>query len=163
MAMLLATKENNRARGVRTKVRFRICHCLADDLTLMKSIRHGRQKTQRWQHSWFKNEDGGDDNWCCVPIEPCMTKVTNILPPSTHPATIMAKKRRRGEVEDLPVQDLPVALQSAITSRGSAELALLFLIDKYDFNLDALKSRLQGSCYFCLIISTKHHRILHYE
>jgi hypothetical protein len=77
--------------------------------------------------------------------------------------TIMARKRRRGELEDLSNQDLPTALESAITSQGSAELALLFLIDNYDFNLDALKRRLQGSCCLRLAIFTKHSRIIYCE
>ena len=61
--------------------------------------------------------------------------------------TVMSSKRRQGQVdEDSPTTGLQAALESAITSQGSAELALLYLIDHYDFNLDALKSRMQGSC-----------------
>jgi hypothetical protein len=82
----------------------------------------------------------------------------NLKPSSTtfrnfrYPATIMGSKRRGGELKDLSLHDLPAALEFAITSQGSAELALLFLIENYDFNLDALKGRLQGSYCFRLAI-----------
>jgi hypothetical protein len=77
--------------------------------------------------------------------------------------SIMPRKRRRGEVEDLPLHDLPATLESAITSHGSAELAVLFLIEKYDFNLDALRGRLQGSYCFRLAITRRHHLVTYYD
>jgi hypothetical protein len=61
-------------------------------------------------------------------------------------------KRRRGEVEDY---DLRNALESSITSQGSAELAVLFLIENYDFSLDAVKSRLQDSFRSPLVTPTQ--------
>jgi hypothetical protein len=39
---------------------------------------------------------------------------------------------------------LQTALDSAISSLGTAELAILYLIDRYDFDLHDLRSRLQG-------------------
>ena len=65
----------------------------------------------------------------------------------------MSSKRRQGEVQDLPTTGLQAALESAIASKGSEELALLYLIDNFDFNLDALKRCMQGS-YCCCLQST---------
>ena len=50
---------------------------------------------------------------------------------------VAAKKRRRGEVEKLPVARLEMALDEAIDSQGSAELAIMYL-----FDLDALKAKI---------------------
>jgi len=49
------------------------------------------------------------------------------------------KKRRRGEVEQLSAAQLEAALDEAILSKGTAELALIYLIDLYEFDLDAFK------------------------
>ena len=54
------------------------------------------------------------------------------------------KKRRRGEVEQLSAAQLETALDEAILSKGTAELALIYLIDRYEFDLGALKARLVG-------------------
>lgn len=55
-----------------------------------------------------------------------------------------AKKRRRGEVKQLSKDELETALDDAILSKGTAELALMYLIDRYEFDLDALRARLVG-------------------
>lgn len=55
-----------------------------------------------------------------------------------------AKKRRRGEVKPLSKAELETALDEAILSKGIAELASIYLIDRYEFDLDALKARLAG-------------------
>ena len=55
-----------------------------------------------------------------------------------------AKKRRLGEVKQLSKAELETALDDAILSKGTAELALIYLIDRYEFDLDALKARLVG-------------------
>jgi hypothetical protein len=65
----------------------------------------------------------------------------------------MSRKRRQGEVKDLPTTGLQAALESAITSQGSAELALLYLIENFGFSLDELESRLQGSYCSCLQVT----------
>jgi hypothetical protein len=57
---------------------------------------------------------------------------------------VETKKRRRGELEHLPASQLEATLGSTILSRGSAELALDYLIDRYNFDLDALKAKLVG-------------------
>jgi len=53
------------------------------------------------------------------------------------------KKRRCGEVKHLTSTEVYSALQSAITSQGSAELAILYLFDHYHFDPDLLKAHLQ--------------------
>jgi hypothetical protein len=55
---------------------------------------------------------------------------------------VETKKRRRGEVEHLPASQLEATLGSTILSRGSAELTLDYLIDRRNFDLDALKANL---------------------
>ena len=55
-----------------------------------------------------------------------------------------AKKRRRGEVKQLSKAELETALDEAILSKGIAELASIYLIDRYEFDVDALKARLAG-------------------
>lgn len=54
------------------------------------------------------------------------------------------KERRRGEVEPLSVTQLSTALDAAILSQGSTELALIYLIDRYELNLNGLKAILVG-------------------
>lgn len=54
------------------------------------------------------------------------------------------KKRRRGEVELTSQDELLQALNSAISSQHSAELAVLHLFKSYDFNLDDLRRLLLG-------------------
>lgn len=55
---------------------------------------------------------------------------------------VAAKKRRRGEVEKLPVARLEMALDEAIDSQGSAELAIIYLMNHYEFDLGALKAKI---------------------
>lgn len=50
------------------------------------------------------------------------------------------RKRRRGET----VYQLNEALDSAISSQGSAELAVLHLFNRYNFNFDDLHRLLLG-------------------
>ena len=57
---------------------------------------------------------------------------------------VRTKKRRRGEVEQLSAGQLEQTLDEAILSQGTAELALIYLIDHYEFDLGALKVRLVG-------------------
>ena len=57
---------------------------------------------------------------------------------------VRTKKRRRGEVEQLSAGQLEQTLDEAILSQGTAELALIYLIDHYEFDLGALKARLVG-------------------
>jgi hypothetical protein len=57
------------------------------------------------------------------------------------------KKRRRGVVK-LTEDKLIGVLDSAISSQGSAELAVLHLFNCYDFDLDDLRRLLLGSCSF---------------
>ena len=57
---------------------------------------------------------------------------------------VRAKKRRRGEVEHLSAAQLQKTLDEAILSQGTAELALIYLIERYEFDLGALKARLVG-------------------
>ena len=69
---------------------------------------------------------------------------TNILFSFNHSlmdSETPAKKRRRGESGDA---ELETALDDAILCKGTAELALSYLIDCYDFDLDDLKTRLVG-------------------
>jgi hypothetical protein len=54
------------------------------------------------------------------------------------------KKRRRGTVEKLSAIGLNDALDAAVDSQGTAELAFLYLIDRYDFDPDELRHRLEG-------------------
>lgn len=54
------------------------------------------------------------------------------------------KKRRRGEVELTSKDELLDALNSAVSSEKSAELAVLHLFKSYDFNLDDLRRLLLG-------------------
>jgi len=54
------------------------------------------------------------------------------------------KKRRRGQTTSLSLGDLQTALDSAISSQGNTELAFLYLIDRYDFDLNEMTIRLQG-------------------
>lgn len=54
------------------------------------------------------------------------------------------KKRRLGDVEQLRMDQLEVILDSAIASQGSAEIAIIYLFDRYEFDLDAVKARLRG-------------------
>jgi hypothetical protein len=55
-----------------------------------------------------------------------------------------AKKQRRGEVKQLSKAELETALDDAILSKGTGELALIYLIHRYEFDIDALKDRLVG-------------------
>ena len=71
--------------------------------------------------------------WHATFLHPLSGKTQNMEQPP--------KKRRRGEVEQLSPEKLRSALDSAVLSQGNAELAFLFLIDQYDFDL---KSRLEG-------------------
>jgi hypothetical protein len=57
---------------------------------------------------------------------------------------VPTKKRRRGEVEHLSTAQLEATLDAAILSQGTAELALIYLIDRYEFDLVALKARHVG-------------------
>ena len=57
---------------------------------------------------------------------------------------VRMKKRRRGEVKHLSAAQLETTLDEAILSQGTAELALIYLIDRYEFDLGALKARLAG-------------------
>jgi hypothetical protein len=57
---------------------------------------------------------------------------------------VPSKKRRRGEVEPLSAGQLEATLDAAVLSHGSAELALIYLIDRYEFDLGTLKARLIG-------------------
>ena len=57
---------------------------------------------------------------------------------------VQTKKRRRGQVDRLSAAQLEATLDDAILSQGSAALALIYLIDHYEFDLDALKDRLAG-------------------
>ena len=57
---------------------------------------------------------------------------------------VRTKKRRRGEVEQLSAGQLEQTLDEAILSQGTVELALIYLIDHYEFDLGALKARLVG-------------------
>jgi hypothetical protein len=63
-----------------------------------------------------------------------------------RPTTSSTRKRRRVETQPLPRENLSDALDSAIASQGTAELAVLYLISKYDFDINDLKSRIQGVC-----------------
>jgi len=54
------------------------------------------------------------------------------------------KKRRRGEVEVTSQDTLLEALNSAISSQKSAELAVLHLFKAYDFNINDLRCLLLG-------------------
>ena len=55
-----------------------------------------------------------------------------------------SKKRRRGMVKTTD-DKLIAALASAISSQGSAELAILHLFNSHDFHLADLQQLLQGS------------------
>lgn len=55
---------------------------------------------------------------------------------------VQTKKRRQGEVEHLSAAQLATILDDAILSQGTAELALIYLINHYEFDLGALKARL---------------------
>jgi hypothetical protein len=59
------------------------------------------------------------------------------------------KKRRRGEVKPLPADNLATNLDFAISSQGSAENAMLYLIEHYDFDLDQLKATFKVSVLPC--------------
>ena len=56
----------------------------------------------------------------------------------------MTSRKRRGTVK-ITEDKLIAALESAISSQGSAELALLHLFNSYDFHLANLQQLLQGS------------------
>ena len=53
-------------------------------------------------------------------------------------------KRRRGEVKLTSEDELVQALDSAICSQHTAELAVLYLFNNYDFDLDNLRRILLG-------------------
>jgi hypothetical protein len=55
------------------------------------------------------------------------------------------KKWQHGEMKLLPTNGLSETLDSAIASQGSAELAVIYLMDKYDFDLDELKAQIEGA------------------
>ncbi|KAF8697211.1 hypothetical protein AX14_001424 [Amanita brunnescens Koide BX004] len=55
-----------------------------------------------------------------------------------------SKKRRRGTVK-ITDDKLIAALESSVSSQGSAELAILYLFNSYDFDLADLQLSLQGS------------------
>ena len=60
---------------------------------------------------------------------------------------VQTKKRRQGEVEHLSPAQLEATLDAAIQpilSQDSPELAIIYLIDRYEFDLDALKAKLVG-------------------
>jgi hypothetical protein len=57
---------------------------------------------------------------------------------------IPTKKRRRGEAKHLSAAQLETTLDAAILSQGTAELAFIYLIDRYEFDLGALKAKLVG-------------------
>ena len=54
------------------------------------------------------------------------------------------KKRRRGEVEQLSDSQLEAALDEAILSKDTAELAVTNLVDRYNLDLVALSARLEN-------------------
>ncbi len=54
------------------------------------------------------------------------------------------KKRRRGEVELTSEDELVQALDSAISSQHTTELAVLHLLNGYDFDLNNLRRLLLG-------------------
>ena len=53
-------------------------------------------------------------------------------------------QRRSDDKLNLSKAELETALDDAILSKGSAEIALIYLVDRYEFDLDALKARLVG-------------------
>ena len=53
-------------------------------------------------------------------------------------------KRQRGEVELTSEEALIQALDAAISSQHTAELAVLHLLKNYGFDLDELRRLLQG-------------------
>ena len=59
-----------------------------------------------------------------------------------------SKKRRRGKAK-VTDDKLIAALECAISTQGSAELAILHLFNSYDFHLADLQLLLRGS-YSCL-------------
>ena len=77
-----------------------------------------------------------------------LTCVVSYFTSALHRITMTSKKRRRGTVKTTD-DKLIAALESAITSQGSAELAILHLFNSYDFHLADLQLLLQGS-YFSL-------------
>jgi hypothetical protein len=66
---------------------------------------------------------------------------------TSHPSKdvgFISKKRRRGEVERLSSERLYAALDSAISSQDSTELAFLQLINDFEFDKDVFMKRLKG-------------------
>jgi hypothetical protein len=57
---------------------------------------------------------------------------------------VQTKKRRQGEVKHLYAAQLEATLDAAILSQDSPELAVIYLTDHYEFDLDALKAKLVG-------------------
>lgn len=65
--------------------------------------------------------------------------------------------RRLGEVEQLSRDQLEATLDPAIASQDNAEFVITYLIDRYEFDLDALKAKLthrtqRTLAIFCLQI-----------
>ncbi|KAK2467391.1 hypothetical protein APHAL10511_000626 [Amanita phalloides] len=54
------------------------------------------------------------------------------------------RKQRRGETKLPHADQLVATLESAITSEGSAELAVLYLLSRYNFDINDLHCLLQG-------------------
>ena len=57
------------------------------------------------------------------------------------------EKRKRGD-KKISKDQLPGALDVAVTSQGSAELAILYLFNRYDVDLDDLHTLLLGPYSF---------------
>jgi hypothetical protein len=55
------------------------------------------------------------------------------------------KRRRLGQTEIISNEALSNLFDSAIASQGGAERAALYLMEKYDLDLDALRSRIRGA------------------
>ena len=53
-------------------------------------------------------------------------------------------KHQRRSDDEVKKAELETALDEAILSKGTAELASIYLIDRYEFDVDALKARLAG-------------------
>jgi hypothetical protein len=49
----------------------------------------------------------------------------------------------------LSAAQLEAALDEAVLSKGTAELAFIYLIDRYEFDLDALKGQ---DCWYAILI-----------
>ena len=74
---------------------------------------------------------------------------------SHYPLEAPERQRRLGgEVKQLSNAELEMALDNAILSKGMAELALIYLIDRYKFDIKALtrKARLVGMQFKSLLL-----------